>query len=283
MGVWASSGCWSPGRGTWHLTLENYSYTIPGAGGKQTACFPWADKRRDGRGGAGGGRHAPEEGGDGAAVRRIHRPAWYVRVSHAASISTGVWQRRPLMHAWCTVRSVVLRQIIGDAAAVMSTGLTGLTACVRACRRVWDAGGAAGGHYVGAAGHPPQAGKLKRLPLARSPCTESEIDDERAICLPRSFLMHTYIYAGRAAERGRLLQLAADLHRQGRGGGLHQPQRPPHHRPRAHRAGAHGQARGVRALPRHGGVHAQLGDGQPAGVLTIDTTTAHARARQRAS
>lgn len=37
--------------------------------------FISADKRRDGRGGTAGGRHAPEEGGDGAAVRRIHRAA----------------------------------------------------------------------------------------------------------------------------------------------------------------------------------------------------------------
>uniref|UniRef100_A0A0A9GDZ8 Uncharacterized protein n=1 Tax=Arundo donax TaxID=35708 RepID=A0A0A9GDZ8_ARUDO len=83
--------------------------------------------------------------------------------------------------------------------------------------------------------------------------------------------------AGGAAQRRRLLQLAADLHRQGGGGGVHQPQRPPHHRPRPHRAGAHGQARGVRAVSRQGGVDAQLGDGPPR-LLTSMYHRHHAQA-----
>lgn len=189
-----------------------------GAEGKQIACFPWADKRRDGRGGAGGGRHAPEEGGDGAAVRRIHRPAWYVRACHlqhpyALLCGSAGLSCACMVHS--TVRSVVLRQIIGDAAAVTCDVVhrPHWSHCVRACRRVWDAGGAAGGHHVGAAGHPPQAGKLKRLALARSPGLHRVRDPSSrafgvapvdsttnalAICLPRSIFSHAYTYICRS-------------------------------------------------------------------------------------
>lgn len=52
--------------------------------------------------------------------------------------------------------------------------------------------------------------------------------------------------SGWAAQRRRVLQLAADVHRQGGGGRVHQHQRAADHRHGADGGGADGQARGTR-------------------------------------
>ena len=67
--------------------------------------------------------------------------------------------------------------------------------------------------------------------------------------------------AGRAAERRRLLRLAALLRRQGRRGRLRHPRRAPHRRRRPHAPRPARQARGLRARARCSLAQAHLGDG----------------------
>jgi hypothetical protein len=72
--------------------------------------------------------------------------------------------------------------------------------------------------------------------------------------------------AGGPAQRGRLLRLAAFLHRQGRRGRLRLPHRPPHHRLRRHRTRPPRPTRGLSARARR---QAHLGDGAAADRLQV--------------